>query len=585
MKRSWSLAVGVIAVVSLLATGPVAQGSHAAFAVGDVFVGVGSSTAQWRHADASPNGNLTTFVNSPSTTGMVFDLAGKLYVTGFTSNGISRFNTDGSQNGAFGGSYSAHPKSMAVDAAGNIYVGLASGSKDVLKVSLGGNVLASYDVAVSGPGGADWIDLGSDQCTLLYTNRGNAVKRFNACTNAQMTDLNTSSLSGTAHEVRALLDGGALVANSGVIRRIGPGGAVVQTYDAPGQDCWSNVTLGTTASTFWAADSCTSNVYKFDFSSTAGQLQFNSGTRRNTIGGMAVFGGLRAATAGADLAVTKSTDFDQVSSEGTVQYLIGVTNDGPLATGGVTVVDTVSHGTIVAAGGVGWSCEIAAGGDSVTCSLAGVLAGGSSASDLEILVQAPSVAEEATLTNTATVSGDEDDPNSGNNTAEVQTTILDTSTSEDVVVTFCPPEGCEFETFFDTNGNNNTGNQVHVPGGGTGGITILRETDDATFACDGGDGQGQETSFDPPPGIEDRTNPIHIVNRYDVTLGELTGLCTLSKLTGEPVQVPACLNDSWANEPTDDIPSGLCYHKIHQLGNGDWQVHLHLTSVDPQYRR
>lgn len=582
MKRSWSLAVGVIAVVSLLATGPAAQGSHAAFAVGDVFVGVGSSTVQWRHSDTSSNGNLATFVNSPSTTGMVFDLAGKLYVTGFTSNGISRFNTDGSQNGAFGGSYSAHPKSMAVDAAGNIYVGLASGSKDVLKMSLGGNVLASYDVAISKKGGADWVDVASDQCTLLYTNLSNEVHRFDACSNTQMGDLATG-LPGTAQEVRALLDGGALVATGGTIVRVDASGAIVQQYDAAGQNCWNNVTLGSTASDFWAADSCTSSVYQFSFSGDVLQ-SFGTGTRRNTIGGMAVFGGLRAATAGADLAVTKSTDFDQVSSEGTVQYLIGVTNDGPLATGGVTVVDTVSHGTIMAAGGGGWSCEIAAGGDSVTCSLAGVLAGGSSASDLEILVQAPSVAGEAILTNTATVSGDEDDPNAGNNTAEVRTTILDTTTSEDVVITFCPPEGCEFETFFDTNENNNTGNQVHVPGGGTGGITILRETD-APFACDGGDGQGQETSFDPPPGIEDRTNPIHIVNRYDVTLGELTGLCTRSKDTNQPVQVPACLNDSWANEPTDDIPSGLCYHKIHQLGNGDWQVHLHLTSIDPQYKR
>lgn len=587
MKRSLRVAVGLGAVLSLIGVGPVAQGGNATFEIGDVFVGVGSSTVQWRHGDGSPNTSLTTFVNSPNTTGMVFDLAGKLYATGFTSNGISRFGTDGSQDGAFGDNYSAHPKSMAVDADGNLYVGLASGSKDVLKMSLGGDVLASYDVAIAKKGGADWIDLGSDGCTLYYTNQSSEVHAFDACdgpSGSQLDDFVTTGLPGTAQEVRATLDGGVLVAAGATIARADDTGTVVQHYDADGQNCWNNVALGATGSDFWAADSCTSRVYQFSFAGDVLQ-SFGTGTRRNTVGGLAVFGGLRAATAGADLGITKTTDFDQVSSGGTIQYLIDVTNNGPLATGGVTVLDTVSHGTIISASGAGWTCEIGEGGGSVTCTLAGELGSGAGAPTLEILVEAPAVEEETTLTNTATVSGDEEDPNAGNDTAIVETTVLDTTASEDLVITFCPPEGCQFQTFFDTNENNDTGNQVEVPGGGSGGITVLRETDDATFNCTEGDGLGQETTFDPPPGITDPTNPIHVVNRYDASLGELTGVCTLSKVSGEPVQVPACLNDSWANEPTEDIPSGLCYHKIHQLGNGDWQIHLHLTSHDPPYRR
>ncbi|MBJ7598661.1 MAG: hypothetical protein JF922_11330 [Candidatus Dormibacteraeota bacterium] len=65
-------------------------------------------------------------------------------------------------------------------------VGQTNGTHQVLKFDGSGNLLATYSPAV-GPGGTDWIDLGGDQCTLYYTSGGTLVKRFNVCTNSQMS--------------------------------------------------------------------------------------------------------------------------------------------------------------------------------------------------------------------------------------------------------------------------------------------------------------------------------------------------------------------------------------------------------------
>jgi uncharacterized repeat protein (TIGR01451 family) len=594
MKRSWRIAVGLGAVLTLLGVGPVAQGGHQAFAVGDVFVGVGSSTVQWRHAPYSTSTNLSTFVNSPSTAGMVVDASGNLYVTGFTSNGISKFGPTGSRS-AFGSGYSAHPKSMAADAQGNLYVGLASGSKDVLKMSPAGAVLDNYDVAISQQGGADWIDLSSDGETIFYTNRSREVHRFHMPTKTQMSDFVTG-LPGTAQEVRVTLDGGVLVAVGSAIVHVAANGTRTN-YGAAQGNCWNNVTLGTTANTFWGADSCSSNVYKFTLGTANGELQFNTGTRRNTVGGLAVFGGLRAAIAGADLAVSKTTEFEQVTSGGTVQYEIEVTNNGPMATGGVTVEDTASQGEITFADGDDWTCVID--GGSASCALDGDLAAGATAPVLEIRVEAPMVAENTTLRNTAVVSGDENDPVSSSNTSVVEITILDTEASKDAVITFCPPGGCQFQTTYNTNDpTNNTSNQVIVPPGGGGGLTTLIEGV-TTFPCGDNteiddDTKGQETFFDPPPGLNDFQNPIQVITRFQHTVfeeeGELPVPLCMSKDGGNTwFEMPMCTNPSWVNIDPATGETTPCVKKYHQLGQGntnlDWQVHINMTSDDPAWRR
>ena len=135
---------------------------------------------------------------------------------------------------------------------------------------------ASYDVAFE-VRGSDWIDLAADQCTMYYTSEGTSVKRFNVCTNTQLTDFATGLLGSNAFAVKLLPGGGALVADRDAIRRLDADGAVTQTYDATGDDHWFALALDPGATSFWASDAMNGDVKKFDLASGAVLVSFNTG--------------------------------------------------------------------------------------------------------------------------------------------------------------------------------------------------------------------------------------------------------------------------------------------------------------------
>ena len=123
-------------------------------------------------------------------------------------------------------------------------------------------------------------------------------------------------------------------------------------------------------------------------------------------------------TASANLSITKSDSPDPVTAGGTVTYTITVTNNGPSPATNVTVTDTLSgsttYGSSIPSQG---SCT---GTGPVICNL-GSLANGASAT-VTITVTAPT--EGGTIYNSASVSGSEFDPNTGNNsTGPVPTTV------------------------------------------------------------------------------------------------------------------------------------------------------------------
>jgi sugar lactone lactonase YvrE len=64
--------------------------------------------------------------------------------------------------------------------------------------------------------------------------------------------------------LRIIGDGGVVVANEKNIVRLNSSGQQVATYTAPGEQCWDGITLDQDGTSFWAADFCTSNIYKFD---------------------------------------------------------------------------------------------------------------------------------------------------------------------------------------------------------------------------------------------------------------------------------------------------------------------------------
>jgi uncharacterized repeat protein (TIGR01451 family) len=117
---------------------------------------------------------------------------------------------------------------------------------------------------------------------------------------------------------------------------------------------------------------------------------------------------------GADLAVVK-TGPALVTEGHNLTYHVVATNNGPAPATGVVVHDTLpTNSTFVSASA---GCAQAAG--VVTCTV-GNLASGASVS-LDIVVTAGSAG--STLTNTATITGNQSDPNHANNTSSVVTTL------------------------------------------------------------------------------------------------------------------------------------------------------------------
>jgi len=117
---------------------------------------------------------------------------------------------------------------------------------------------------------------------------------------------------------------------------------------------------------------------------------------------------------GADLAVVKTGPILVTRGQNLTYHLVA-TNNGPAAATGVVVKDTLpANSTFVSASA---GCVNAAG--VVTCTV-GSLASGASAS-FDIIVTAGSAG--FTLTNTATVAGNQSDPNLANNTSTLTTTL------------------------------------------------------------------------------------------------------------------------------------------------------------------
>jgi uncharacterized repeat protein (TIGR01451 family) len=131
----------------------------------------------------------------------------------------------------------------------------------------------------------------------------------------------------------------------------------------------------------------------------------------------------------ADLGVAKSdtaTGFgpDRVSSGGVVAYQVSVGNGGPDDATGVTVTDSATNGTVQSASGTNWTCGDPV-EDAVTCTYDLTLDAETNAEDLTVLVNAdanPGNADVA-MSDTATVSGNEFDPNPDND-SDTETTPI-----------------------------------------------------------------------------------------------------------------------------------------------------------------
>ena len=258
------------------------------FTLGDVFVSVGSGQVK----EFTPTGTLVQTLNtttgSSEVTGSAFDAFGNLYVTGFQTSTLSKFNNDGTLASAnfIAGNNPSNNESIVFDQAGNFYVGGAGGNQ-IRKFDSSGALLNSFTVAV-GPRGTDWIDLAADQRTLFYTSEGGIVRRFDTVTNTQLTDF--ASFGGTSYALRLLSDGGALVAHTGNVVRLNSSGGVVQTCTVPGGTALFALNLDPDGTSFWTANiNSTGTVFHVRISDCAVLNQFDPSPLVDTAG-LSVFG-------------------------------------------------------------------------------------------------------------------------------------------------------------------------------------------------------------------------------------------------------------------------------------------------------
>jgi hypothetical protein len=260
------------------------------YVIGDVFAGVGNGHIKQFSPTGTLKGTLDTGLGNTYDTGMCFDAGGNLYATNF-NGGMSKFDNAGNVvTSPWGTGFNADPESCARDIAGNIYVGQADGSGDILKFDSSGNLLASYDPA-TGPRGTDWIDLAADQCTMYYTSEGHEVRRFDVCTNTQLSSFATGLPGGECYALRIRSNGEVMVACTDRTLRLDSTGAIIQTYPASsyGSSFLFAMNLDPDGLTFWTADINTGVITRINIATGAQVTQFNGGAE-TALAGLAIFG-------------------------------------------------------------------------------------------------------------------------------------------------------------------------------------------------------------------------------------------------------------------------------------------------------
>ena len=259
---------------------------------GDVFVGVGSGL--YRVFDNSGVFKETIFNGwVGQTAGCAFN-PGKtrLYTTDFENAQVVAFNNSHPHSIAQsistalqGGEAS---ESIVFAANGDFYVGHAN-SVAIQKFNAAGVFQQAFDVEGERRG-SDWVDLASDQCTIFYTSEGSSIKRFDVCTNTQLDDFATDLPDRFAFALRLLSNGGALVADTEAIHRLDASGAVVKSYDTPGDDFWFALNLDPNGTSFWSGDAVTGNFYRFNIASGAVEVGPINAEPESSLSGICVKG-------------------------------------------------------------------------------------------------------------------------------------------------------------------------------------------------------------------------------------------------------------------------------------------------------
>jgi uncharacterized repeat protein (TIGR01451 family) len=161
----------------------------------------------------------------------------------------------------------------------------------------------------------------------------------------------------------------------------------------------STLTVNTSSST-------PSGTFRLSITGMSGQLQHTTSVTLMVTSG----------TDTADLSLTKTGSPNPVAVQTNLTYIIRVTNLGPSGATGVQVTDTLPNVTFVSATATQGTC---AGTSTVTCGIGSLDVG--ARATITIVVTPPAI---GSISNTATVTGDQPDPNPNNNSATAVTPVV-----------------------------------------------------------------------------------------------------------------------------------------------------------------
>jgi hypothetical protein len=253
------------------------------FQPGDLLVALTDGTVQVRAADGTLQSILTGPIQGQAK-GLAINADGDLLVSHWQVNGnltvgnaVAKFHPDGSFAGAFGSGYFCDPSGIAIGSNGFVFVGQANCSGKIVKLDSSGNIVQSFAPIIE-VGGARWIDLADDGCTMYYTSAGQLVHRFDVCVSAQLPDLSSVPLSGgAALGLRIMPDGGVIVAAQNDVERLNASGQVIAKYQAVAETGFVGIFVLDDGKSFWASSYVTGNVYRFDISTGQILMSFNNG--------------------------------------------------------------------------------------------------------------------------------------------------------------------------------------------------------------------------------------------------------------------------------------------------------------------
>jgi hypothetical protein len=289
----------IVTVAVVLLAGLVASTAEAQFQPGNVLAGVGAGKIKRFSSTGTLLQTLDSGTTSNETTGMCFDASTNLFGTLFSISQVAKYDNSGTLvTSTFGSGYDLDPESCIIDATGNAFVGQADGTHQVKKFDSFGTLITNFSPAGENRG-TDWIDLAADQCTLFYTSEGPSVKRFNVCTNTQLTDFATGLPGSRCFALRIRPNQELLVACTSTVNRLSSAGAVLQSYPAsaftPADSFLFALNLDPDGTTFWTGGISTGNVYRINIASGAQVTSFNAGILGGSMAGLTVVGEIQVA--------------------------------------------------------------------------------------------------------------------------------------------------------------------------------------------------------------------------------------------------------------------------------------------------